>query len=195
MHALLSQSGGAQLFSRPRVECSSVQTSVIIGPALGGLLYTINPTIAYGSAGLLFFAATFFMALIGTVRTKEVGAPLGESTPSLPDLPYQSSPPILGAISLRPLCSAPGRCDRAAPSKTGGAGCGAPGAWGFSRCAPAAGALIMSIFLTRNPHPAEGGENHVRSGHRLRCCHHGFCRLPGRSSFLSLFSRSSVHRT
>ena len=47
---------------------SAIQTSIIIGPAIGGLLYTVGPTVAYGVASSLFLLAGLFSTLIRIER-------------------------------------------------------------------------------------------------------------------------------
>ena len=54
---------------------SAMQTATIVGPALGGLLYTAGPTEVYAAAGVLFLAASVLLGLIRPHRFRSCANP------------------------------------------------------------------------------------------------------------------------
>ena len=130
---------------------SANQTASIVGPALGGLLYMLGPTSVYATAGLLFFAASSFMAAIRSDR-----APLQREPVSIRSLFagiafIRSRPEILGAISLDLFAVLLGGATALLPVYARDILSTGPWGLGLLRSAPALGALAMSLFLARNP--------------------------------------------
>ena len=69
MQALLPGLVPTELIPRAAAwSASATQTAVIIGPALGGFLYAAGPSAVYATAGILFLAASVFIALIRIER-------------------------------------------------------------------------------------------------------------------------------
>jgi MFS family permease len=77
------------------------QLPSIVGPVVGGLLYGIGPTVAYGTAfGLMVFAAICVM-LIGNVRQEKVNHDEGTISTLLAGFKFiRKEPIVFGAISL-----------------------------------------------------------------------------------------------
>jgi MFS family permease len=133
------------------VAASSMQTSFIIGPALGGVLYAFGAAVVYISAGALLVAACLMIFLIKhihNVRDHEA-ATLKSVFAGISFI--RGKPEVLGAISLDLFAVLLGGATALLPVfardilKTG------PWGLGILRSAPAAGALIMSLFLSFRP--------------------------------------------
>jgi MFS family permease len=136
---------------------SANQTATVIGPALGGLLYVAGPTAAYGTAGLLFIAASTFVALIRIDWAPPKREPVNLRSVFAGIAFIRSRPKILGAISLDLFAVLLGGATALLPIyardilKTG------PVGLGLLRSAPAVGALTTAILLARRPLQARVG--------------------------------------
>ena len=152
MHALVP--GLVPQESIPRASAwaaSANQTASILGPALGGLFYTIGPTTVYASAGLLFFLASGFMASIGISRVPFKREPVSVRSLFAGIAFIRSRPEILGAISLDLFAVLLGGATALLPVYARDILATGPWGLGLLRSAPALGALAMSVFLARNP--------------------------------------------
>ena len=130
---------------------SASQTATILGPALGGLLYAVGPTGAYGTASILFLVASSFVALIRIEPT-----PLKREPVSLQSLFagiafVRSRPAILGAISLDLFAVLFGGATALLPVYARDILLTGPWGLGLLRSAPAVGALTMSVVLAHYP--------------------------------------------
>jgi len=130
---------------------SAHQTATIVGPALGGLLYTVGPTTAYGTASILFLAASFFVALIRIERTPPKREPVSLQSLFAGITFIRSRPAILGAISLDLFAVLLGGATALLPVYARDILVTGPWGLGLLRSAPAIGALAMSVFLARHP--------------------------------------------
>lgn len=152
LHSLLPNLVTAELLPRAvALATSSGQTAAIMGPALGGFLYAAHPTAAYAVAGILFLGASLFISLIRVER-----APLRRDPVTLQSVFagiafIRSKPAILGAISLDLFAVLLGGATALLPVYAREILAIGPWGLGFLRAAPAAGALLMSIFLARYP--------------------------------------------
>lgn len=130
---------------------SANQTATIIGPAVGGLLYTAGPVTVYTTVCVLFLTASFFITLI------RAGQPsLKREPPSVRALfagitYIWRHPPILGAISLDLFAVLLGGATALLPIYAKDILNTGPWGLGLLRSAPAVGALATSIWLARNP--------------------------------------------
>jgi MFS family permease len=142
----------AQLIPRAAAGTASAnQTATILGPALGGLLYAVGPTGAYGTASILFLVASSFVALIRIEPT-----PLRREPVSLRSLFagiafVRSRPAILGAISLDLFAVLFGGATALLPVYVRDILLTGPWGLGLLRSAPAVGALTMSVVLAHYP--------------------------------------------
>ncbi len=101
MSALLPGLIPAPLLPRAAaVSISAIQTATIVGPALGGLLYTVGPTAAYACAASLFFLASVLSALIRLERVPPKSVSQGFRSIFAGISFIRSRPAVLGAISL-----------------------------------------------------------------------------------------------
>jgi MFS family permease len=153
LQALLPNLVPAEFLSRAvALSTSSGQTAAIMGPALGGFLYAAQPTVAYAVVGVLFLGASLFISLI----------PIGKRPPKKHDPVslqslfagiafIRSKPAILGAISLDLFAVLLGGATALLPIYAREILVIGPWGLGILRSAPAAGALLMSVYLARHP--------------------------------------------
>jgi MFS family permease len=101
MQALLPQLVAPSLLARAiAANASASQAAIIVGPALGGLLYIAGPATVYATSAALFVATGIFVHAIGR-RPAPAGARAAGVTSFLAGIRYiRSRPAILGAISL-----------------------------------------------------------------------------------------------
>jgi len=130
---------------------SANRTATIVGPALGGLLYVGGPTAAYGTASVLFLAASLFFALIRLDRP-----PLKREPVTLQSLLagfgyIRSHPLVLGAVTLDLFATLLGGATALLPIYARDLLGTGPWGLGLLRSAPAVGALATSLTLARYP--------------------------------------------
>ncbi len=129
---------------------SAHQTATILGPALGGLLYTAGPTITYAAASLLFLAASSLIALIHVDPTPINREPVSLRSLFAGVIFIRNQPVILGAISLDLFAVLLGGATALLPVYARDILVSGPWGLGLLRSAPAVGALGMSIFLAHH---------------------------------------------
>ena len=130
---------------------SAFQTANISGPALGGLLYGVGPSAAYGTASILFFVAGSLIGLIRMERAPSKQEWAGTRTLFAGIAFIRSRPAILGAISLDLFAVLLGGATALLPIYARDILVTGPWGLGLLRSAPAVGALAMSVFLARRP--------------------------------------------
>ena len=130
---------------------SANQTSQIVGPALGGLLYGIGATAPYGAAGTLFLAAAALVATIPRERAarRTGGVPLDSFFSGI--LFVRNHRLLLGVLSLDLFAVLLGGVTALLPIYARDILGTGPWGLGLLRSAPAIGALSMSLALTRHP--------------------------------------------
>lgn len=130
---------------------SGNQAAIIGGPALGGLLYTVSPALAYATCGVAFLLCALCLGRIRTARTTR--EPESVSLDSLfAGIRFiRSDPVILGAISLDLFAVLLGGATALLPIYAKDILQVGPTGLGMLRAAPALGALAMSLFLARHP--------------------------------------------
>ena len=129
------------------------QVSTIAGPALGGVLYAVNPAIPYGIAGLMFLIAAVLMTLI---RVRPGAAVPGREPPTLQSIFaglqfIRRTPLVLGSISLDLFAVLLGGATALLPIYARDILMIGPWGLGLLRTAPAVGALSLSLSLGRYP--------------------------------------------
>ncbi len=127
------------------------QSSVILGPALGGLLFTIEPELVYGVAALLSLLA--FGAVLA-LRAGRDGA--GAGSPDLASVLggvrlVRRTPVLFGAISLDLFAVLFGGAVALLPVFAKDILDVGPAGLGVLRAAPAVGALVCATVLSRRP--------------------------------------------
>jgi MFS family permease len=130
---------------------SANQVAIICGPALGGLLYTISPKLV-GTLCLVFFTAS--ITLVTLVRVK--GPAANREPPTfasvLAGFEYiRTRRRLLGVITLDLFVVLLGGATALMPIYARDILAVGPIGLGLLRSAPAAGALITSIVLSRHP--------------------------------------------
>lgn len=130
---------------------SAMQTAFIVGPALGGLLYTAGPTAPYGCAASLFLLASVLSTLIRMERAATFAESRDFKSVFSGIAFIRNQPAVLGAISLDLFAVLLGGATALLPIYA--RDILHTGAWGLGilRSAPAVGALTMSILLARYP--------------------------------------------
>ncbi|MGD0234129.1 MAG: MFS transporter [Syntrophorhabdales bacterium] len=152
LQALLPNLVTAELLPRAVAwAASSGQTAAIMGPALGGFLYAAHPTVAYATAGILFLGASLFISLIRIERRAPKRDPVSLRSLFAGIAFIRSKPAILGAISLDLFAVLLGGATALLPVYAREILVIGPWGLGVLRSAPAAGALLMSIFLAHYP--------------------------------------------
>ena len=130
------------------------QATVVTGPAIGGLLFSINPELAYGAGIVLILVA---IAAVTTIRPREIEqAPLLVGATRLGALLaglmfVRRTPVLLGAISLDLVAVLFGGAVALLPLFARDILEVGPVGLGILRSAPAVGALVAGIMLTRRP--------------------------------------------
>jgi MFS family permease len=138
---------------------SGMQLAIISGPALGGFLYVAGAAAVYGASTVLFALGAVLAAGIRHASPPARGsARWGEVFAGVHFL--RDKPVLLGAISLDLFAVLLGGATALLPIFAKDILHTGPWGLGLLRAAPAAGALLMSAWLTR--HPIERG-----AGHRL----------------------------
>lgn len=130
---------------------SAMQLSFTVGPALGGLIYGLSPMAAYGTAFVLFSSAAILTVLIPKPAQKTFAEPRSWDT-LLAGVRYiWSQPVVLGAISLDLFAVLLGGATALMPVFARDILEVGPWGLGLLRSAAGIGALIMGIWLVRNP--------------------------------------------
>ncbi len=152
MPALLANIVQKEHFAKQMAQTTSAsQVAMMVGPAIGGLLYATGPATVYGLSGAICCAAALMMM---RMRVQQQPVPREPVTLAsvLAGLTFiRSNPVILGAISLDLFAVLFGGVTALLPIyastilQVGAFGLG------MLRSAPAIGAMLMSLFLSRRP--------------------------------------------
>jgi hypothetical protein len=138
----------------PRAVASSAtatQTAIVIGPALGGLIYIAGPAWTYGTSATMFVMAAIMTSRIRyehVLRAREP-ATLKSVFAGLAFL--RSRQAMLGAVTLDMVAVLLGGVTALLPIYARDILHTGPWGLGFLRSAPALGALTMALWLARRP--------------------------------------------
>jgi MFS family permease len=127
------------------------QTSQIIGPALGGLLFSLGPAFVYGSATIALLIAGILSFLIKVEQIVKMNEPISLRSVFLGLEFVFRKPIILGTISLDLFAVLLGGATALLPIFAQDILHTGPWGLGLLRTAPAVGALIVSIVLAYYP--------------------------------------------
>ncbi len=141
------------------LNASSVQAAVICGPALGGVLYASGATTVYACGAVLLLLSSV-LTLFVHYRPRHLAAPAGWRTVFAGVAFVWQSKVLLGAISLDLFAVLLGGATALLPIYARDILHTGPEGLGLLRAAPSAGALAMSLALTRWP-------LHRQVGHRM----------------------------
>jgi len=133
------------------VAASATQTAFIIGPALGGLLYAFGAGIVYTVAAGLFFSAAVMVSLVSHVHSVPKREPATLESVFAGISFIRHKPVVLGAISLDLFAVLLGGATALLPAYARDILHIGPWGLGLLRSSPAAGALLMSLFLSFRP--------------------------------------------
>jgi MFS family permease len=130
---------------------SAGQTAIVLGPALGGLLYLAGPTTVYAVCASMFLTAS---VLVGRIRVERV--PAHREPPTLASLfagiaYIRRHRELLGAISLDLFAVLLGGAAALLPIYARDILFAGPWGLGLLRSAPAVGGLVTAFWLTHNP--------------------------------------------
>jgi MFS family permease len=141
----------AQLQSAVATSTSVMQTALIIGPALGGILYGFGDVVPFLASGLLFLVASYNVLKIDKPATLPARAPMTVESVFAGVVFIKSKPVMLGSISLDLFAVLLGGATAMLPVYARDILHAGPWALGFLRMAPAIGAVAMSLLLARFP--------------------------------------------
>ena len=141
----------AQLQSAVATSTSVMQTALIIGPALGGILYGFGDVVPFLASGLLFLVASYNVLKIEKPATLPARAPMTVESVFAGVVFIKSKPVMLGSISLDLFAVLLGGATAMLPVYARDILHAGPWALGFLRMAPAIGAVAMSLLLARFP--------------------------------------------
>ncbi|MGR9171577.1 MFS transporter [Rhizobium sp. KDH_Rht_773_N] len=158
MAALLPNIVPASMLQRAvATSTSMMQTALIIGPSLGGLLYGVSPVVPFAVAAVLFAVASFNVISIRMEWTPSKREPVTLSSVFAGVSFIRSRPVMLGTISLDLFAVLLGGATALLPMFASDILHAGPWGLGMLRAAPAIGALAMSIVLARRPLTSDVG--------------------------------------
>jgi MFS family permease len=139
--------------SRSIALVSSVfSTAVIAGPALGGFLYALGHVAVYTTCVVGFFAAAFAASRLGGRHTTPIVTDASRYERVAEGVRFvRSRPIVLGAISLDLFAVLLGGATALLPIFARDILHVGPMGLGILRSAPAAGAFLMAVTLSRRP--------------------------------------------
>lgn len=129
---------------------SAGQAATIMGPALGGFLYVAGPSVVYATAALLYLTSVVLMARLRHAQASRQREPATMKTVLAGVHFIRHRPDILGVISLDLFAVLLGGATALLPIFAKDILHTGPWGLGLLRAAPAAGALLMSLWLARH---------------------------------------------
>jgi len=130
---------------------SAAQTAIVGGPALGGILVALNPTLVFVACAFLWLSSAFVMIGIAMERRVAAREPVDLKT-MLGGLAFIGRHKVvLGAIVLDLFAVLLGNATGLLPIFARDVFLAGPLGFGLLRAAPAAGALVAALTLTRWP--------------------------------------------
>ena len=130
---------------------SSWQIANIVGPAVGGLLYGVSPTLAYGVAFVLFVVASLAISFVPRPPQKAMSEPRTWSTLLAGFRFVWREKVVLGAISLDLFAVLLGGATALLPAYVRDILAVGPWGLGILRSAMGIGAIVMAGYLTFRP--------------------------------------------
>lgn len=133
------------------VNASAWQFAAITGPAVGGLLYGIGPTFAFGTAAVLLLCGMVAVLLIPKPQQRQSQQATSLETIFGGFRYIFSNKVVLGAISLDMFAVLMGGAVALLPVYTKDILHAGPVELGLLRASPGIGAIAMALWLTRFP--------------------------------------------
>jgi MFS family permease len=151
--------GPAMLQKAIATSTSMMQTALIIGPSLGGLLYGVDPVAPFVVSAICFAIASFNVISIRVERQQKSGREPVTLTSVFAGVAFiRSKPLMLGTISLDLFAVLLGGATALLPMFARDILHAGPWGLGLLRASPAIGALAMSIVLARWSIQSEAGK-------------------------------------
>ena len=129
---------------------SAGQAAMIMGPALGGLLYVAGPGVVYVVCAVLYLAAVLLMSRLRYEQAQPKREPATLKTLFAGVHFIRARPDVLGVISLDLFAVLLGGATALLPIFAKDVLHTGPWGLGLLRAAPAVGALLMSLWLARH---------------------------------------------
>jgi MFS family permease len=133
------------------ISTAAMKIAVVAGPAIGGFVYVAGPAVAYGICAAIFVVAMGCALAIPHVHVKKAKEPVSLATVFAGFAFLGKQPVVLGAISLDLFAVVLGGATALLPIYAKDILHTGPWGLGLLRAAPAIGALVMAIALTRTP--------------------------------------------
>lgn len=133
------------------VNMSAWQFASIAGPAVGGLLYGVGPSVAFGTGAVLLVIAMGSVLMISKPQRRESHQATSLDTMLAGFRYIFSNKVVLGAISLDMFAVLMGGAVALLPIYAKDILHAGPQELGFLRAAPGVGAIVMALVLTRFP--------------------------------------------
>ncbi|HQR10445.1 MAG TPA: MFS transporter [Casimicrobiaceae bacterium] len=130
---------------------TAVQTAIIVGPAVGGLLYIAGPAWAYAVCAVMFAAASLLTRFIHHERVPPPHEPATLRSVFAGLSFIRSRQAIMGAITLDMVAVLLGGVTALLPIFAKDILHTGPLGLGLLRSAPAVGALAVAFYLSRHP--------------------------------------------
>jgi MFS family permease len=127
------------------------QTAIVLGPALGGLLYVAGPATVYGLCAALFLVAGALTSSLKIEREPRQREPVTLATLFAGIAFIRRQPALLGAISLDLFAVLLGGATALFPVYARDILHTGPWGLGLLRSAPAVGALAIAFWFARRP--------------------------------------------
>jgi MFS family permease len=127
------------------------QTGMIVGPAIGGLLYAVSPLLVYALCCGLFLTASLLMLFLRVVSQPAKREPVTLERLFAGIAFIRHNPIVLGAIMLDLFAVLLGGATALLPIFARDVLATGPWGLGILRAAPAVGALVVSVLLTQFP--------------------------------------------
>ncbi|WP_369926322.1 MFS transporter [Xanthomonas sp. NCPPB 2632] len=137
----------------PRAMASTAaagEAAMIVGPALGGLLYIAGPATVYGVSAVLYLVAIVLMSRLSYDHAPPKREPATLKSVFAGVHFIRHRPAVLGVISLDLFAVLLGGATALLPIFAKDILHTGPWGLGLLRAAPAVGSLLMSIWLSRN---------------------------------------------
>jgi MFS family permease len=142
----------ARLLSRAvAANATAGQTAIVLGPALGGLLYVAGPAIVYGLCAILFLMASGLSASLRIERKSPLRDPPTLATVFAGIAFIRRNRALFGAISLDLFAVLLGGAAALFPVYARDILHTGPWGLGLLRSAPAVGALATAVWLAHHP--------------------------------------------
>jgi MFS family permease len=130
---------------------SAAQSAVVAGPALGGVLIEINPTLVFAACTVLWLSSGVVMRAIAMERTESKRQPADLMSLFSGFAFIARHKVVLGAITMDLFAVLLGSATALLPIFASDVFVAGPIGFGALRAAPAVGAIVSALVLTRYP--------------------------------------------